>query len=151
MLQSADVYTVGMSPAQRAWFAAEYEANRKDEVFGALLAFFLGTFGAHHFYLRRNGLGVLYALFFWSGIPTLCGFVECFLMPGRVRSFNFLEASLIANRVSAGLSSTFASQAVPSSSMQVGPVVCPACRGAVEPSARFCTHCGTVCLPLAAA
>ena len=151
MLQSSDVYTVGMSSAQRAWFAAEYEANRKDEVAGVLLAFFLGTFGAHHFYLRRNGLGVLYALFFWTGIPTVCGFVECFLMPGRVRSFNFLAASLIRNRVSAGLPLTCAAQFAPSTAMQVVPGMCPACRCAVEPLARFCTHCGAVCSPLVAA
>ncbi len=148
MLQSEEVYTVGMSPAQRAWFAAEYEANRKDEVAGVLLAFFLGTFGAHHFYLRRNGLGVLYALFFWTGIPTLCGFVECFLMPGRVRGFNFFQASLIANRVSAGFPAPFAGQ---DGGMQVVPLKCPACGGSIEPTARFCTHCGAVCLPPVAA
>ncbi len=150
MLQSEEVYTVGMSPAQRAWFAMEYAANRKDEVLGVLLAFFLGTFGAHHFYLRRNGLGVLYALFFWTGVPTLCGFVECFLMPGRVRGFNFLEASLIANRVSAGFPAPFAGQAG-AAAMQVGLLSCPACRGVVEPFARFCTHCGAVCSPVVAA
>jgi TM2 domain-containing membrane protein YozV len=48
----------------------------------------LGSFGAHHFYLGRNGWGILYLLFCWTGIPTLLGFIECFFMPARVRRFN---------------------------------------------------------------
>jgi hypothetical protein len=56
------IYTTGMTDHQRAWFYAEYEHARRDEVVGVLLAIFLGTFGIHHFYLRRNGLGTLPAL-----------------------------------------------------------------------------------------
>jgi hypothetical protein len=63
---------------------------------GILLALFLGTFGIHHFYLRRTGLGILYCCFFWTGIPTMLGFIECFFMPGRVREFNAIQAAGIA-------------------------------------------------------
>ncbi len=75
------LYTAGMTEHQRAWFYAEYEQARRDEVVGVLLAVFLGNFGLHHFYLRRTGLGVLYLLFSWTGIPAILGFIEAFFMP----------------------------------------------------------------------
>src|ERR1700744_484104 len=83
-------------PNAQAVFYQQYEAARRDEVVGILLALFLGTFGIHHFYLRRTGLGILYCCFFWSGIPSLLGFLECFFMPGRVREFNAIQAAGIA-------------------------------------------------------
>ncbi len=123
-------------PQQSAWFSAEYESVRKDEVVGALLAFFLGTFGAHHFYLGQNRLGILYAVFFWTGIPTVCGFVECFLMPGRVRAFNFAYANAVAARLSGA----------PAAPMAVGdpqaPNTCGSCGHSMDRAAIFCTRCG---------
>ena len=43
MDQNANLYAATMTPQQGAWFTAEYESVRKDEIIGALLAFFLGT------------------------------------------------------------------------------------------------------------
>ncbi len=83
-------------PNPQAIFYQQYEAVRRDEVVGILLALFLGTFGLHHFYLRRTGLGILYCCFFWTGIPAILGFIECFFMPGRVREFNAIQAAAIA-------------------------------------------------------
>ena len=83
-------------PNPQAVFYQQYEVVRRDEVVGILLALFLGTFGIHHFYLRRTGLGVLYCCLFWTGIPSLLGFLECFFMPGRVREFNAIQAAGIA-------------------------------------------------------
>jgi len=83
-------------PNPQAIFYQQYNAAKRDEVVGILLALFLGSFGVHHFYLRRTGLGILYACFFWSGIPGLLGFIECFFMPGRVREFNSIQAAAIA-------------------------------------------------------
>ncbi|HUH64606.1 MAG TPA: NINE protein [Terracidiphilus sp.] len=83
-------------PSAQAVFYQQYETVRRDEVVGVLLALFLGTFGVHHFYLRRTGLGILYCVFFWTGVPTLLGFIECFFMPGRVREFNAIQAAGIA-------------------------------------------------------
>ena len=83
-------------PNTQAMFYEQYEAVRRDEVVGILLALFLGTFGVHHFYLRRTGLGILYCCFFWTGIPSILGFIECFFMPGRVREFNAIQAAGIA-------------------------------------------------------
>lgn len=119
-----------------AWSAAEYDAVRKDEVVGALLAFLLGTFGAHQFYLGNNGLGILYAAFFWTGIPSLCGFVEGFLMPGRVRAYNFARAQEIAQRTGVGPWATAVSPAAPMTS------ACAACGQALDPGSVFCTKCG---------
>ena len=129
------IYTAGMTDHQRAWFYAEYEHARRDEVIGVLLAVFLGTFGIHHFYLRRNGLGFLYLLFSWTGIPSILGFIEAFIMPGRVRNYNAMQAGYISGQIRAN--GTFASTA---SALPTAP--CPACGGPVEPGAVFCPHCG---------
>ena len=83
-------------PNPEAIFYQQYNAARRDEVVGILLALFLGDFGVHHFYLRRTGLGILYVCFFWTGIPAFLGFIECFFMPGRVREFNAIQAAAIA-------------------------------------------------------
>lgn len=48
----------------------------KSKTVAALLAIFLGSFGAHRFYLRSYGWGILYLLFFWTLIPGLLGVVE---------------------------------------------------------------------------
>ena len=80
-------------PNPQAIFYQQYEAVRRDEFVGILLALFLGTFGVHHFYLRRTGLGILYCCFCWTRIPTILGFIECFFMPGRVREFNAIQAA----------------------------------------------------------
>lgn len=42
----------------------------------ALLAFFLGGFGVHRFYLGRAGSGLLYLLFCWTFVPTVIALVE---------------------------------------------------------------------------
>src|ERR1700761_2630417 len=81
---------------QRATFYYQMAAVQKDEVLGVLLALFLGSFGLHHFYLKQNGLGILYLVFFWTGIPGLAGFFEAFFMPGRVRAYNAQQAAYIA-------------------------------------------------------
>ena len=51
-------------------------ANRTKGV-AALLAFFLGGFGAHRFYTGRPISGIFYLLFCWTYIPSLLAFVEC--------------------------------------------------------------------------
>lgn len=40
------------------------------------LAFFLGGFGAHKFYVKKNKKALLYLLFCWTGIPGVIGMVE---------------------------------------------------------------------------
>jgi len=43
----------------------------KDRTIAILLAFFLGGFGGHKFYLGENVAGVLYLIFSWTLIPSL--------------------------------------------------------------------------------
>jgi TM2 domain-containing membrane protein YozV len=40
----------------------------------------LGAFGAHKFYLGQSGLGIVYLLFFWTGIPYLVAFIEFIML-----------------------------------------------------------------------
>jgi len=133
-------------PNAQAVFYQQYEVVRRDEVVGILLALFLGTFGIHHFYLRRTGLGVLYCCFFWTGIPSLLGFLECFFMPGRVREFNAIQAAGIAAALGIPIP-TWGPVGnvpvnVPPSVAQPALTACPNCQKTNPPGARFCTGCG---------
>ncbi|HEY0794326.1 MAG TPA: NINE protein [Acidisarcina sp.] len=93
------IYAASMTDQQRARYFAELSVVQKDEVLGVLLAVFLGTFGAHHFYMRRNGLGILYCILSVTGFSTIAGFVEAFFMPERVRRYNAMQAAAIANQL----------------------------------------------------
>jgi TM2 domain-containing membrane protein YozV len=48
----------------------------KDKTVAALLAFFLGYFGVHRFYLGHTGSGILRFFFCWTFIPAILGFFE---------------------------------------------------------------------------
>jgi TM2 domain-containing membrane protein YozV len=137
------IYTASMNDQQRAWFYAEYERARKDEVIGVLLAIFLGGLGIHHFYLRRDGLGILYLVFFWTGIPMVVAWIEAFFMPSRVRQYNAAQAVYISTRI-LGTSG----QPVATSTARTV-TKCNACDSSVDPTAAFCTHCGAAINPSA--
>jgi hypothetical protein len=116
---------------------------------GILLALFLGGFGIHHFYLRRTGLGILYACFSWTPIPWILGFLECFFMPSRVREFNAIQAAGIA--ASLGLpmpawgqpfSVTVNIPPPPQAGQGTTLVACGRCNQTNAPGARFCSGCG---------
>lgn len=47
----------------------------KNRMTAAMLAFFLGGFGAHKFYLNQTAAGWLYLLFFWTFIPMILALV----------------------------------------------------------------------------
>jgi TM2 domain-containing membrane protein YozV len=140
MIAATPLVTASWNDHQRALFNAQMSAWQKDEVVGVLLALFLGTFGAHHFYLRRPGLGILYVLFCWTGIPSVIGLVECFFMPGRVRQYNLALATYFAAHLG---------EAQPASPVSVvaAPVAgltrtCAACGSGISPGANFCGRCG---------
>ena len=141
------IYTSNMTPHQRAWFYAEYQAACKEEIVGVLLALFLGGFGVHHFYLRRDTAGIIYLLFSWTGIPAVIALVECFFMPGRARAYNASQAAYIATQI---LASTPAGTAAPPppepASTPTGALPathpCPTCNQSIDPAASFCPHCG---------
>ena len=133
-------------PNPQMLFYQQYESVKRDEIVGILLALFLGTFGIHHFYLRRTGLGILYCLIFWSGIPSLLGFIECFFMPGRVREFNAIQAAGIAGML--GIPTPGWGQPV-NVTVNVSPAAqpgtlaaCTRCGRTNPQTARFCAGCG---------
>ena len=97
-----DLYAMqGMTEQQRMVYMNQMSAVRKDATVGVLLALFLGGFGAHRFYLGQVGWGLLYLLFCFTFIPALVSFVECFLMPGRVRRHNSERSLQVASAVCA--------------------------------------------------
>jgi TM2 domain-containing membrane protein YozV len=55
--------------------ASQRKRGYKSKVSAAVLAFFLGGFGIHRFYLGQ-WWGVFYLLFFWTMIPGLIAFIE---------------------------------------------------------------------------
>jgi len=141
-------------PNAQAIFYQQYESVRRDEVVGILLALFLGTFGAHHFYMRRTGLGILYCCFFWTGITSILGFIECFFMPGRVREFNAIQAAAIAGMLNIPVPGWGSPMSSPMSSPGNGPgqssmavqegtlLACRQCQNTNPAGARFCSVCG---------
>jgi TM2 domain-containing membrane protein YozV len=134
-------------PSPQVIFYQQYEAVRRDEIVGILLALFLGTFGIHHFYLRRTGLGILYCCLFWSGIPAILGFIECFFMPSRVREFNAIQAAAIAASLGIqvptwGQPVASAVPSLPAPAMTPSATTCPRCQTMNPAGARFCSGCG---------
>lgn len=149
-------------PNTQAMFYEQYESVRRDEVVGILLALFLGTFGIHHFYLKRTGLGILYCCFCWTGITTVLGFIECFFMPGRVREFNAVQAAGIAAALGMTVPMGWGwppvnmnmnmNPAPQQGSPMVPPpatlplagtlIACPRCQRTNVAGARFCSGCG---------
>lgn len=121
---------------QRALYYAQMSAWQKDEVVGVLLALFLGTFGAHQFYMRRPGLGILYIVFSWTGVPTIISLIECFFMPERVRQYNLALATYFAAHLGPQAQVT-------NLMLASGPVrTCLRCGSLLLAGSNYCGHCG---------
>lgn len=69
---------VRQSPAPNTLTATA--PNGKSKIAAVLLAFFLGGFGAHKFYLGQVGSGILYLIFFWTFIPAIIAFIEFIIL-----------------------------------------------------------------------
>jgi TM2 domain-containing membrane protein YozV len=123
-----------MTEQQRTIFYALLPGVQRNELVGVLLAVILGSFGAHHFYLRRNGLGALYLLLFWTGIPALLGLIEAFFMPGRVRRYNAEQAAALAHSL------VYGGGVLPPLPMPM--TGCPACGMVQSAGVRYCVQCG---------
>jgi TM2 domain-containing membrane protein YozV len=133
-------------PSTQAVFYQHYQMVCRDEVVGIMLALFLGGFGAHQFYLRRTGLGILYCFFFWTPFPWILGFIECFFMPGRVREFNAIQAAGIAAVLGipapAWSQPWYCAANVPLAAQPGTLVACARCGRANAEGSRFCSGCG---------
>ena len=88
-----------LTESERLLFQLELNGCQKNTMIGVLFALVLGGVGAHHFYLGKTGLGVLYILCCWTFIPAIIAIVECFLMPSRVRRHNTIVAAGIAKKL----------------------------------------------------
>ena len=88
-----------MGADQRTVFEYQFAKARKSVTAGVLLAIFLGGFGAHHFYLHRTGLGILYFAFCWTLIPAIVALIEALFMRRRVAAHNRTAAGAIAAQV----------------------------------------------------
>jgi TM2 domain-containing membrane protein YozV len=74
----------------------------KNKIVAALLAFFVGGFGIHKFYLGENGAGLLYLLFCWTLIPGVVAFFEFLgLILMSDQAFNAKYNSLLPGYVAA--------------------------------------------------
>ncbi len=125
-----------MTPDQRLAFQSEYSSRRKDNVVAILLAIFLGGFGAHHFYMGKTGLGVLYLLFCWTLIPSIIALIECFFLTARVQDYN----NRLADEIAAKVRLLYASHTAPPPAPAA--VFCTACGKPIAADAHFCAVCG---------
>ncbi|MBF7688675.1 TM2 domain-containing protein [Acinetobacter rathckeae] len=69
--QAQDIYIIS-TPTTIVY----QQIGTKNRIVAALLAFFLGGFGAHKFYLGQIGWGFVYLLFCWTFIPAFVAFIE---------------------------------------------------------------------------
>ncbi len=151
-MSAEDNLFLSLTEQQRPLFVQEMARYRKDEVIGVLLAVLLGWMGAHQFYLKRNGLGILYACFFWTGLPAIAGLIEAFLMPLRVQRYNDELALLIYSRIVNGPVTPISPPGAPVYMTSVLPAAavaaplvartCAQCGAAIQGEARFCPVCG---------
>lgn len=70
----------------------------KNKTTAGLLAIFVGYFGAHKFYLGQTGIGVIYLLFCWTGIPGIIALIEGIILLSMSddefnKKYNTTEAS----------------------------------------------------------
>jgi len=54
--------------------------NGRSKLAAVLLAFFLGGFGIHKFYLGQTGWGIIYLLLCWTFIPAFVALIEAVLL-----------------------------------------------------------------------
>jgi TM2 domain-containing membrane protein YozV len=81
-------YLSGLTAEQQTMFLVEAGRLHKSETTALFLTLFLGGIGAHRFYLRQKGLGILYAVFCWTLIPAVAALCELFVISRRVRQYN---------------------------------------------------------------
>lgn len=63
-------------PHGGAAYPAPYSGDEVSRGMAAVLAIFLGGFGAHKFYMGRNGIGLMYLFMSVTGVTFFIGFIE---------------------------------------------------------------------------
>jgi TM2 domain-containing membrane protein YozV len=69
-------------------FLMQYNSIKKNSTTAVLLAVFLGGLGVHKFYMEQPGIGILYLLFCWTGIPEVLGILEALTISNSVAEYN---------------------------------------------------------------
>ncbi len=69
VIQQAAPQQVYMTAINPAW-------PIKSKIVAGILGILLGGIGVHKFYLGKIGMGILYLVFCWTGIPAIIGFIE---------------------------------------------------------------------------
>ncbi|EIM05271.1 hypothetical protein A1A1_17120 [Planococcus antarcticus DSM 14505] len=77
----------GLTSEQLMIVQQEMEAKAKKPLIAYLLWFFLGTLGAHRFYLGNTTLAVCMLLFGWLTL-FIWPLVDVFFIGGRIRAIN---------------------------------------------------------------
>ena len=54
--------------------------SNKSRLCAALLAFFLGAFDIHRFYMGKITSGIFMLLFFWTGIPAIVAIINLIMI-----------------------------------------------------------------------
>ncbi len=57
-------------------FKAMIKDLKMNKTVAGILAMFLGTIGIHWFYMGKWKRGLVYLLFFWTGVPTILGILD---------------------------------------------------------------------------
>ena len=52
------------------------QMNEKSRVTAGVFALLLGGIGVHKFYMGKIGMGILYLIFCWTGIPAFVALIE---------------------------------------------------------------------------
>lgn len=80
---------VSSLPADKqSTFMLYYNSQRKNPTTAVILALLLGWLGGHKFYLGQTGLGIVYLLFSWTGIPLIVSYIEAFTITKTVFKMN---------------------------------------------------------------
>ena len=88
-------------------FMMQYNNVKKNNTTAVLLALFLGGLGIHKFYLGETGMGILYLLFCWSGIPSIVAFFEAFVISAKVGKYNKQKAIELSSILGGGVNPAF--------------------------------------------
>lgn len=88
-------------------FMMQYNNVKKNPTTAVLLALFLGNLGIHKFYLGETGLGILYLLFCWTGIPGIVAFFEAFVITGKVGKYNKQKAMELSSILGGGVNPAY--------------------------------------------
>lgn len=80
--------TKDLNPEEKDFYFRSIQAAKRDPRRAILLALFLGSFGAHHFYLGKYRVGLLYLAFCWSLFPMVLSWGECLMLRNQVKNYN---------------------------------------------------------------